>query len=222
LLGKLALTLGKPWESSLQKLANNAGSGPPQPNNAVRSRTWRRFAFLIMSGIRRLEALWKQEGAKPCAVLHGDSLWVWSHLGPFAGFVLLGWLWLRCRRLSKVCRAAAWASVGLARTAATLASAASLQVVDGVALKTMVDHWATASAEARALAFEAAFAVRQIETGLARLFSVLSVSPRSRSAPPSCRALAILRGSAWRAWRLLSRCWRPALHRLPPDSRGLP
>jgi hypothetical protein len=46
--------------------------------------------------------------------------------------------------------------------------------VDGVALKVMVDRWAWASGEAQALAFESAFAVRQIEIGLASLLSVLS------------------------------------------------
>jgi len=43
----------------------------------------------------------------------------------------------------------------------------------GVALKVMVDRWAQASGEARARAFEGAFAVRQIEIGLASLLSLL-------------------------------------------------
>jgi hypothetical protein len=52
--------------------------------------------------------------------------------------------------------------------------AAALQAVDGVALKLMVDRWATAEGDARALAFEAAYAVRQIEIGFAGLLSLLS------------------------------------------------
>jgi hypothetical protein len=49
-----------------------------------------------------------------------------------------------------------------------------LQAVDGVALKVLVDRWAAASTEARSLAFEAAFVVRQIEIGLAALLSLAS------------------------------------------------
>jgi hypothetical protein len=71
-------------------------------------------------------------------------------------------------------RAAAWARIGLAGTAAIIAVAAALQAVDGVALKVMVDRWAAASGDARALAYETAFAVRQIEIGLASLLSLVS------------------------------------------------
>jgi hypothetical protein len=45
--------------------------------------------------------------------------------------------------------------------------AATLQAVDGVALKVTVDRWAAATGEARLLAYEAAHAVRQIEIGFA-------------------------------------------------------
>jgi hypothetical protein len=51
--------------------------------------------------------------------------------------------------------------------------AAALQAVDGAALKVTVDRWAAATAESRELSFEAAFAVRQIEIGLAALLHVL-------------------------------------------------
>jgi hypothetical protein len=45
--------------------------------------------------------------------------------------------------------------------------AIALQAVDGIALKRMVDAWATAPASQKDAAFHAAFAVRQIEIGLA-------------------------------------------------------
>ena len=51
--------------------------------------------------------------------------------------------------------------------------AAALQAVDGVALKAAVDAWATAPAADKPTAFSAAFAVRQIEIGLASLLSIL-------------------------------------------------
>ena len=59
-------------------------------------------------------------------------------------------------------------------TATVIAVAAALQAVDGVALKVTVDRWAAARGGARGLAFEAAFAVRQIEIGLAALLSIVS------------------------------------------------
>src|SRR5262249_60980468 len=57
--------------------------------------------------------------------------------------------------------------------AASIAMAAALQAVDGVALKMMVNRWMQASAETRARVFDAAFAVRQIEIGMASLLSIL-------------------------------------------------
>ena len=63
------------------------------------------------------------------------------------------------------CRAEAWGIVGRAGAIVTVALAAALQAVDGIALKTMVDRWVTAPAD-QPVAFEAAFAVRQVEVGL--------------------------------------------------------
>src|SRR5262249_53945021 len=55
----------------------------------------------------------------------------------------------------------------------SLAVAVALQAVDGIALKRMVDAWALAPTAQKDVAFYAAFAVRQIEIGLASLFSLL-------------------------------------------------
>lgn len=102
-----------------------------------------------------------------------DQLWVWSHLGQFIGVALLGTALIALASTFEPGRPAGCARIGLAGTAATIAVAAALQAVDGVTLKIMVDRWATATGEARTLAFEGAFAVRQIEIGLASLFSFL-------------------------------------------------
>src|SRR5215831_7887895 len=67
----------------------------------------------------------------------------------------------------------AWARIGVVGTAASVAAAAGLQAVDGVALRLMVKRWAQSDGEARSRAFEGAFAVRQIEIGMASLLSVL-------------------------------------------------
>ena len=52
--------------------------------------------------------------------------------------------------------------------------ASVLQAVDGVALKSMVNAWAAASAREKEMLFNAAFAVRQIEIGLASMTALLS------------------------------------------------
>ncbi|PSN20839.1 hypothetical protein C7271_00145 [filamentous cyanobacterium CCP5] len=103
-----------------------------------------------------------------------DSLWVWSHLGQFLGVAGLGMALVALATTFESGRAAAWGRIGWAGAAAIIAVAAALQAVDGVALKVMVDRWAAATGEARMFAFEAAFAVRQIEIGLASLLSLLS------------------------------------------------
>lgn len=103
-----------------------------------------------------------------------DPLWVWSHLGQFVGVALIAGALIALATTLEAGWAAAWGRVGLAGAAAIIAVAAALQAVDGVALKAAVDRWAAATGEARALAFEAAYAIRQIEVGLASLLSLLS------------------------------------------------
>lgn len=102
-----------------------------------------------------------------------DSLWVASHLGQFAAIALLSVGLVALANTIAGGRAEAWARIGLLGVSASLAAAAALQAVDGVALKFVVDRWAQASGEARALAFEAAFAVRQVEVGFASLLSLI-------------------------------------------------
>jgi hypothetical protein len=66
--------------------------------------------------------------------------------------------------------AAEWATLGAAGAIASLAVASALQAVDGVAVKVMVDTWATTPDPA---SFSAAFGVRQVEVGLASVGSLL-------------------------------------------------
>jgi hypothetical protein len=103
-----------------------------------------------------------------------DSMWVWSHLGQFLGFALLGVALAGLAMTLESGRPAAWGRIGLVGTAALVAVAAMLQAVDGVALKVMVDRWATATGEAQALAFDSTIAVRQIEIGLASFLSLVT------------------------------------------------
>jgi hypothetical protein len=101
-----------------------------------------------------------------------DTFYVWTHLGQFAGFALLGAALVALAATFEPGRAAAWARIGLAGTVAGVAVAAALQAVDGIALKVTVDRWAAATGDVRAVVYEAALAVRQIEIGLAALLSV--------------------------------------------------
>ncbi|MPZ93161.1 MAG: DUF4386 family protein [Actinobacteria bacterium] len=77
---------------------------------------------------------------------------------------------------------------------ASIAVAAALQAVDGIALKTMVDRWAAAIGQEQRIAFEAALAVRQIEIGLASLVSILF------GLTWSLYGMAVLRSSRYPGW----------------------
>jgi hypothetical protein len=56
-----------------------------------------------------------------------DSFYVWTHLGQFAGFALLGAALVALAATFEPGRAAAWARIGLAGTVAGVAVAAALQ-----------------------------------------------------------------------------------------------
>jgi len=99
--------------------------------------------------------------------------WVASHLGQFLGVGLM-FVGLYALRASLAGGPADWlAGLALAFALAALGTAAVLQAVDGVALKLTVDRWAAAAAPQRQSAFDAAFAVRQIEIGVASSLGLL-------------------------------------------------
>ncbi len=103
-----------------------------------------------------------------------NEIWLLSHLMQFFGVFALGLGFAAFSSTFEAGYASAWARLGLLGTISLVAISAALQAVDGVALKFMVDHWALTTGEAQKTAFEAAFAVRQIEIGLASLFSITS------------------------------------------------
>src|SRR5262245_14520394 len=102
-----------------------------------------------------------------------DGRWVATHLGQFLGIAILGAALVALAGTMEAGMPAAWAGIGVAGAAASVATAAALQAVDGVALKRMVDRWMQASGPARLYAFEGAVAVRQIEIGMASLLSIV-------------------------------------------------
>ena len=102
-----------------------------------------------------------------------DGLWIASHLTQLAGMTLMVVTLVLLSPLLETGPAAAWSRVARAGATAGLALAAALQAVDGIALKTMVDTWAAAPESARSEIFYAAFAVRQVEIGLASMLSLV-------------------------------------------------
>ena len=94
--------------------------------------------------------------------------WVATHLAQLLGVVLVAAGLVALSWKLRTGRAGAWALLAGLSAVASVSLAAALQAVDGVALKLMVDRWA-AIENGRTVVFEAAFAVRQIEVGLASL-----------------------------------------------------
>ena len=103
----------------------------------------------------------------------GRGTWVTVHLLQFGGAagMVLGTV-LLSRTLADR-RTTAWARLTGVCGAAGLGTAATLQAVDGVALKAVVDLWSDAAGEDRPGLFAAALAVRQVEIGLDALFALL-------------------------------------------------
>src|SRR3954469_5828730 len=102
-----------------------------------------------------------------------DRHWLASHLMQLAGVGAIISSLLLLARWLVTGPAAPWAGLGTGFGIAGIAAAASLQAVDGVALKMMVDRWAAASEPEKTALFAAAYGVRQIEIGLAGMSCLL-------------------------------------------------
>ena len=102
-----------------------------------------------------------------------DSHWLETHLLQLAGVALMIVVLLRISRAMAGGPADGIAAVCAHGAAAGLAITCALQAVDGIALKAMVDAWAAAPLDQQTSLFHAAFAVRQIEIGLASMLSLL-------------------------------------------------
>jgi len=96
-----------------------------------------------------------------------DRLWVASHLAQLAGVALTVAALLFLAQQLEAASGAGLSRLAAGGAIASLAVATVLQAVDGIALKAMVDAWAAAPAAQKEVAFHAAFAVRQVEVGLA-------------------------------------------------------
>jgi len=102
-----------------------------------------------------------------------DRFWVASHLIQLAGVALIVAALLLIARQLELRDRTGWARIASGGAVASLAIACALQAVDGIALKRMVDAWQLAPAAEKDMVFHAAFAVRQVEVGLASMLSLL-------------------------------------------------
>jgi len=105
-------------------------------------------------------------------------MWVASHLVQFAGIALMVAVLLLLSQQLDAAGARVWPRPATGTAAAALAVSAALQAVDGIVLKVIVDAWAAAASAQKETAVYAAFAVRQIEVGLASVVS--------RKVQPAC------------------------------------
>ena len=103
-----------------------------------------------------------------------DHLWVASHLTQLAGVASMAAALLFLAQQLATESGIGWARITAGGAIVNLAVATVLQAVDGVALKRMVDVWAAAPDAQKEGIFHAAFAVRQIEIGLASMLSLSS------------------------------------------------
>jgi hypothetical protein len=102
-----------------------------------------------------------------------DRLWVFSHLIQLLGCLSIAASLVLFSHTLIAGAAAVWARLGMAGAIASMAMFSALQAVDGVALKVMVDRWSAAAEPEKAMVFQVAFGVRQIEIGLASISSLL-------------------------------------------------
>jgi hypothetical protein len=106
-----------------------------------------------------------------------SKTWIASHIGQFAGVMLVfagGFVTLqRLLTNSEACVAKALALVGLATAIVAASTFAILQAVDGIALKRAVDSWAAAQANEKVVAFRVAEGIRWIEIGINSIFGIL-------------------------------------------------
>jgi hypothetical protein len=101
-----------------------------------------------------------------------SSDWVGVHLAQLAGVALIAVALVALEATFESGWAAAWARIGSVGAVASAALYAANQGVDGVSNHAADLRWATATGETRVRAFEAAFAVRQIEVALTSVFTL--------------------------------------------------
>jgi hypothetical protein len=131
--------------------------------------------------------------AQAFAAYAADRFWVASHLMQLVGTILALAALVILAQLEPR-RTRVWSRLASAGAIASMALAAALQAVDGIALRAMVQNWAIAAATQKDIAFQSAFAVRQLEIGLASVLSLLL------GATATLYGVALLDGLTYPRW----------------------
>ncbi|EPG73535.1 putative membrane protein [Leptospira fainei serovar Hurstbridge str. BUT 6] len=103
-----------------------------------------------------------------------DHHWVASHLVQLLGVVFMISSLIVLSTLFSNPSALVLGKIGTGWAISVLALAGALQAVDGIALKAMVNAWASAETTEQASLFHATLGVRQIEIGLASITSLVT------------------------------------------------
>jgi hypothetical protein len=111
--------------------------------------------------------------AQAFAAYAADRFWIASHLMQLVGTILALAVLLIVAEELETKGSRLWLRLGSAGAVGSIALVSALQAVDGIALRKMVQSWAAAPATQREIAFQSAFAVRQVEIGFACVLSIL-------------------------------------------------
>ena len=126
------------------------------------------FAVSVIAGLFHADTASANDHPATFAEYARSGIWTAVHLGQFAGMALLiSGLLVLLVVLKAPEGAMAWAArFGVASAVAALALYASLQAVDGVALKHAVDAWAAAAEPEKPARFATAEGIRWLEWGM--------------------------------------------------------
>ncbi|SDK61641.1 hypothetical protein [Arthrobacter sp. ok362] len=126
------------------------------------------FAVSVIAGLLHADTASANDHPATFAEYARSGIWTAVHLGQFAGMALLiSGLLVLLVALRAPDGAMTWAArFGVAAAVAALALYASLQAVDGVALKRAVDAWAAAAEPEKTARFATAEGIRWLEWGM--------------------------------------------------------
>ena len=152
--------------------AASAEPGRPSPARAplrlAATLAFAGFSVSVVAGLLHADTASANDHEATFTEYAGSSIWTAVHLGQFAGMALLiSGLLVLLVVLKAPEGALAWAArFGVAAAIAALALYASLQAVDGVALKHAVDAWAASAEPEKTARFATAEGIRWLEWGV--------------------------------------------------------
>ncbi len=161
-----------PQDSQTPRPGASAGPGqfPPvrAPLRLAGTLAFAGFAVSVIAGLFHADTANANDHPATFVEYARSGIWTAAHLGQFAGMALLiSGLLVLLVILKAPDGAMAWAArFGVAAAVAALALYASLQAVDGVALKHAVDAWAVAPEPEKPARFATAEGIRWLEWGM--------------------------------------------------------